>query len=82
MHSLKGAPFKLTMLHKMVPEARSVLEGQRVLGSVQLKVEAVRASGNHLGHASSSIRLGMGRIFIVLYVCCFSLHDKILVSVL
>lgn len=41
VHSLKGASFKLTVLHKVVPKARSILKRQRVFGSIQLKIEAV-----------------------------------------
>lgn len=41
VHLLKGAPFKLAMLHKVVPEAGAIVKGQRVLASVQLKVEAL-----------------------------------------
>lgn len=44
---LKGAPLKLSILHKVVPEACAILKRQGVLGSVQLKVEAVGASCRH-----------------------------------
>ena len=41
VHLLRGASFKLTMLHKVVPKARSIPKGQRVFGSVQLEIEAI-----------------------------------------
>ena len=41
LHSLKGASLKLTMLHKVVPKARSILKRESVFGSVQLEIEAI-----------------------------------------
>ncbi len=40
VNSLKGAPLKLAMLHKVVPQTGAVLKGQGVLAPVQLEVEA------------------------------------------
>jgi len=45
--SLKGAPLKLAMLHKVVPQAGAILKGQGVLAPVQFEVEAARTPGCH-----------------------------------
>lgn len=65
--SLESAAFKLAMLHKVVPQAGSILKRQRILGSIQLKVEAIRTSGIHGSYTRAAIDASMVCIDIALH---------------
>jgi len=68
MHLLKGAPLKLAMLHKVVPQACAVLKGKGVLAPVQLKVEAGRAPGLHDRYPGAAVDINV--VCICVALCC------------
>ena len=68
VHSLKGAPLELAMLHKVVPQAGAVLKGQGVLAPIQLEVEAARAPGCHDRDAGVAVHTHV--VCICIALCC------------
>lgn len=65
------------MLHKVLPQAAVVAEGQGVLALVQLKVEASRASAVHGCYVWNAILRGLFSVHVGL--CCHrrSLHVSV-----